>query len=397
MNTQPDFSLLLETARPQLSGHGERLLSGAGSGYSESDWAWLIRQALDHGTAGLLCHHMAALGAASGDMAAACQTYLETCAASFASGLGELRELLDKLEVAGVDAMPIKGPGLACRVYANPELRRFRDLDLLIRPAHRDAALTVLAALGYRGTLEDLPPSRLRDYHEYNGQDILFAPDRTPLEPHWALAPWTFCAGIDVDALFARTVEFEAPGLGRVRGLSPEDTLLVAAVHGSKEEWSRLIWLSDIAAIFAAWPMLDARLALERATACGCRRMLLLAVLLAQRLVGAEVPIHLVEQALADPAIPGLAAHVERNLPLSQGETRDVFRLTRFRWRVRERVADRIRYGLRTLLTPRVPHFRMLALPDRLAFLYPVARIVIDVIILPIWRIWKRIRRVDCP
>lgn len=340
---------------------------------------------------------MSALGAASGDMAVACQAYLEACAASFASGLGELRELLDKLEAAGVDVMPIKGPGFACRVYAHPGLRRFRDLDLLIRPAHRDAALAVLAALGYRGDLEDLPPSRLRDYHDYNGQDILFAPGRIPIEPHWALVPRTFCAGIDVDALFARAVEFEAPGLGRVRGLSPEDTLLVAAVHGSKEEWSRLVWLSDIAAIFAAWPTLDARLALERATACGCRRMLLLAVLLAQRLVGADVPIHLVDQALADPAIPGLVAHIERGLPFSQGETRDVFRLTRFRWCVRERVADRIRYGLRTLLTPRVPHFRILPLPDRLAFLYPVARIVIDAVILPAWRIWKRIKRVDYP
>jgi hypothetical protein len=318
--------------------------------------------------------------------------YLDACAASFASGLEELRHLLDTLEAAGVDAMPIKGPGLACRIYTNPELRRFRDLDLLIRPAHRETALATLAALGYRGDLEDLPPSRLRDYHDYNGQDILFAHDRMPIEPHWALAPWTFGADIDVDALFARAVEFESPGLGRVRGLSPEDTLLFAAVHGSKEEWSRLVWLTDIAAIFAAWPALDSRLTLERATACGCRRMLLLAVLLARDLVGARVPACLADQAHADPAVPDLAAQVKRNVPLSQGETRNIFQLTRFRWRLRERVSDRMRYGLRTLFTPRVPHFRTLVLPDRLAFLYPAVRIIMDAVVLPLWRAWTRLK-----
>jgi hypothetical protein len=395
LSGSPNLSLLLETARPQLSGRGERLLTDALLFFPESDWEWLMRQALDHGTAGLLCQHVLACRAASKaeDMVAACRAYVGACAASFASGLGELRELLDKLAAAGVDAMPIKGPALACRIYGSPELRRFRDLDLLIRPAHREAALAALADLGYRSKLEDLPPSRLRDYHDYNGQDILFAPDRIPIEPHWALVPATFGADVDVDALFARAVEVESPGLGRVRSLSPEDTLLFAALHGSKEEWSRLIWVSDIAAIFLAWPALDARSALECATACGCRRMLLLAVLLARDLVDAGVPECLLEQAAADTALPELAAYVERSLPISRGETRDIFRLTRFRWRVRERVADRMRYAWRTLFIPRVPHFRTLVLPDRLAFLYPGVRVMLDAVVFPLWRAWKRFIR----
>jgi Uncharacterised nucleotidyltransferase len=359
---------------------------------SPADWEALVQQSMAHGTAGLLCSHLLAVAESQlqEDMQAACRSYLDASEQAFNRGLQQLRQMLDALGSAGIDVLPIKGPCLALRAYPQPGLRRFQDLDLLIRPAQRESALQVLQALGYRSEVEDLPASRLREYHEYNGQDILFSPGHFPVEPHWALVPRTLSVDIDVDALFDRAVECNLSVLGRRRCLSPEDTIIFAALHGSKEEWSRLVWLSDLAALFAAWPALDARLTLQRASAFGCRRMLLLAVLLARDRVGANIPAPLMDAALADRAVAGLAAEVRRRLPVADGLTRSVFQLTWFRWRMRERLADRLRYAWRTLFTARVPHFRTVALPDTLAMFYPVVRIGHDAVALPIWKTWKR-------
>ena len=42
-----------------------------------------------------------------------------------------------------------------------------------------------------------------------------------------------------------------------VPNLSPEKTLLVLCMHGSKHAWSRLIWICDVAQLLAACPGLD--------------------------------------------------------------------------------------------------------------------------------------------
>lgn len=320
--------------------------------------------------------------------------FLDAQDTAFAKAERELGIILSAFASDGVDTIPFKGPALARRIYPRPGLRSFRDLDLLVRPRQRDRALAILESLGYRDAVPDLSPNRRRAYHDYNGQDILFALDRLPVEPHWAVAPRTMSADIDVNALFARSIPIDTPGMGAVPGLAPEDALLVAASHGVKEQWARLIWLVDIAHMFAAWPSLDGDAVLDRAAACGCRRMVLLATALAQDPLMATPPPCLAEAARTDPAVAALAAHVRRQLarPGTEAEAPSVFTLTGFRWRARERLSDRLRYGWRTLLTARVPHFRTVPLPEYLAFLYPLVRIGRDALTLPVWRVWLRSR-----
>jgi hypothetical protein len=364
---------------------------------SECHWEELIRQSAGHGTTGLLCDRL--LGDASdflpADLARACLQNLQHCESSLLASLRDLRHVLDVLESAGVDAVPFKGPGLALRVYPKPSLRTFRDLDVLIRPAQRHRALAALLEAGYRrpGEIAGLPPQRLLTFQNYNGQELLFAEGRFPVEPHWALAPRTYSAEIPVEEMMARAVPFEAPGIGRIRGLEPEDMLLVAALHGAKEEWARLVWICDLAAIFHTWPDLNAEVVLKRASQAGCRRMILLAAFLAHDLVSVAPPSLLMEHARADPEVARLATWVKEQLPLRYDHDLSVFHLTAFGWSVRERLRDRLRYAARTILTARVPHFRAVPLPEPIAFLYPAVRIALDALILPVWKEWKRLRR----
>jgi len=344
------FSLLCQTARPALVPADERSLHETLSQLPESAWNDLISQAVIHGTAGLLCDHLLTHSAAAlpAEMRRACSEFLAAGQSAFAHGLQQLGQIVSALRHAGIPAVPFKGPVTALRIYPRPALRQSRDLDLLIAAADRERAFEVLAHCGYRSAVDDLTPGRRRAYLDYNGQDILFAPERYPVEPHWALAPRTFSAELDVPGLIQRAVAVPVRDCS-LPGLSPEDALLVAALHGAKEEWARLIWVADIAAMLLAWPELNTDLLLARARASGCLRVLLLAVLLARDLLGVAAPEPLARRAEADPTADALAKDIAERLPRLRGEAPSVFQLTRFRWRVRERQRDRLRYAARTL------------------------------------------------
>jgi Uncharacterised nucleotidyltransferase len=58
-------------------------------------------------------------------------------------------EAVSSLRDAGYGVLLLKGPSISTWVYDSHEHRPFRDVDLLLDPAHFDAALTLLASLGY--------------------------------------------------------------------------------------------------------------------------------------------------------------------------------------------------------------------------------------------------------
>lgn len=63
-------------------------------------------------------------------------------------------EAFDALEAAGVDALLLKGPALARRLYRPGELRTYYDVDLLASPGDLTAVGSVLSALGYMNISE---------------------------------------------------------------------------------------------------------------------------------------------------------------------------------------------------------------------------------------------------
>lgn len=384
---------LLATARPPAAVDTNRAdLTAILSSFNETDWGMLIEHALAHGTASLLCRHLLDLdpGLVPTEIAVACKTYLTARETTAAEALAQLAEVVDALAAKGIDALPYKGPVLGLQAYDDAALREYHDLDFLIRREHISSTLSVLSELGYRSAaVVGLRARRIADYYRYNGHDIMFARDKLPLEPHWALAPRTFSAELDTGPIFDRaSLVYTAEGR-RFACFAPEDTLLVAAMHGGKEQWSRLIWIADIAALLQAHPALDWTAVLARAAQTGCLRMTLLAAALASEFLNAHLPDHVHAAVGSDREIPPLVEQVRLNL-FSRTKAPSVFTLSRFRWKIRERRADQLRYASRTLLAARIPHFRTLDLPDPLSFLYPAVRIGRDFLVLPVWKVVSR-------
>jgi hypothetical protein len=391
--SQPVQAAILAAARPLDAAPASRAqLVAALEQFDEADWNTLVESALAHGTSSLLCQNLLALDVQflPAELIDACKAYLAGREAATARALTQLAEITDALAANGIDALPYKGPILGLQAYGDPVLRESRDLDFFIRQDDVWNALAVLGRLGYRSdAIVGLRPRRIADYYAYNGHDILFADDKLPIEPHWALAPRTFCDELDNVGIFDRAIFIETAEGRRFPCFAPEDTLLTAATHGGKEQWSRLIWVADVAALLHAHRTFDWTAVLGRAREAGCLRMTLLAAELARNLLDAHLPDQVQSIIKQDRMVAQLVARVRANLCTPTGVP-SVFDLTWFRWHLRERTLDRWRYAVRTLFVARVPHFRNIDLPDRLSFLYPAVCLGHDFVIMPIWRALRR-------
>jgi hypothetical protein len=187
----------------------------------------------------------------------------------------DTRQLVDALASAGVDALLLKGTGLAYTVYDQPHLRPRLDVDLLIRRASLAAAEAVFAAEGWTRPAErDAELSEPQRHYVKTGPGGLLY----HLDVHWKIAnPRVVADTVDFDALHARAVA--APPLGRSAWtLAPADALLVACIHrvAHHADAIDLLWLWDIHLLVARLSA-DERVqfvtAARRAAVCGiCAR-----------------------------------------------------------------------------------------------------------------------------
>ncbi len=349
------------------------------------DWASLVRIAHAHGVSGLLCHSLIALneGEAPGEMRTAARELLERRRAANRESLGQLLRILAHLRDAGIPAIPFKGPILALTAYGDLALRSFNDLDFLIRPGQIDACMRSLAELGYRQRGR-MTPRQWRAFYAYAGQDILFGPG-APLEPHWAVAPSTLAVALDYDGLWQRATLRALAGES-VPCFAPEDELIILATHGYKEQWRALKWVADVAEFVRCHPALDWDAVLARATAQGARRIVTLALALAQALLALGLCDEAVRAMRGEPSAVMLGHGLAARFFVARERPDTIYRLSRFHWGLRENLGDRLRYAARTLTQPREPHFASIAIPDRLFFLYTPYKIAHDYVALPIWR-----------
>jgi hypothetical protein len=372
---------------------------------SAPDWTDVVRKALHHGVAGLLCRALRRLPDADvpRDVIEAAQDFQLRAVADGAERVDETLDVLEALAADGVSALAFKGVALAMLAHADPCVRPSKDIDVLVPRGDMARAVASLGALGYR--LGERFSDRIMDacFTTY-GQEIVFAQGRLPVEPHWTFAPSPFAIDLDLDGMWRRAITIDIAGR-QVRTLSIEDTLLVACLHGAKEKWWRLLWVADIAALVHRHPAIDWAAVEHRAARAGMVRILRLGLGLAHALFSTRLPGDLTRAIERDAATQRLIEASRRRLASDAHGPEPIFRVTRYHWNARERIRDRVRYVWRTITTPHCTHYRMVALPDALAFGYVPIKIVHDYLLLPLWqlgrgRLWRRARTpipVDAP
>jgi hypothetical protein len=149
---------------------------------------------------------------------------------------GEMARLARLFEAEGIPLLAYKGPALAQQAFGDIALRRFVDLDVIVR--HKDArrAGELLQTLGY------VKPEGLTESHEQfllrRQHNLAYTRDGGLMivELHWDVAPAHFAAVAVGEGVWERAVTVKLFGT-EVRCPTPEDLLLALAVHGTKHLW----------------------------------------------------------------------------------------------------------------------------------------------------------------
>jgi putative nucleotidyltransferase-like protein len=286
--------------------------------------------------------------------------------------LGELERVLRSFADDGVTAIPYKGPALAIAGYGDLSLRRFVDLDVIVRRDDVERAIGTLTRLGYRCDPVVSPTQQaflIRTQH-----DLAFKREegRLIVELHWEVAPRLFAAELAAENLWRRATR-RSMGEGEMLVLAPEDMLLALCVHGSKHLWERLAWVCDIAEWLAAHPQLRWPELLAHAERTGQQRMLFVGLHLAAELLDAPLPEPVASAVRADRAIPRLAAQAGEVMFRQPPRPPGMISSLRFNLLARRAWAVKWNY-LRHLLTPTDADVRAIRAPRYLQFVYYLAR-----------------------
>jgi hypothetical protein len=364
---RPEDELLVCSARANLgserAGRMEALLGEA------LDWDYLIRTATRHAMKPLLYWTLdrtcpEAVPQAQLDQlrdffqSNSYQNLLQTRA---------LLEALQQLDTQGITAVPYKGPVLAQRAYGNLSLRHFRDLDILVRKQDVLAASDVLVSLGYRPKLE-LPKNP--DAPGWRSGQFDFVRE-VLVELHWDIAPTSFSFPLDPEHLWAH-LQPASLGGSELQTLSPEDLLLLLCVHGAKHRWERLAWICDVANLVQVQKEMDWEKTMGQARVFGLERMLLLGLVLAGDLLGAQLPDEVRHEIEARPDLRHIAAQIGHWLFLEGGPSE--FAKAFFHLRAVDRWGDRLRYGLGRITATSRADREAVSVPRRLSFLYYLFR-----------------------
>lgn len=284
----------------------------------------------------------------------------------------ELLRMLTSLSEASVEAVPFKGPALALFAYDDLALRRFVDLDIIVRKEDVFKAKDVLLDLGYAvsGALSsDQEALLLRTQHsvqfELEGRRIL-------AELHTEVASHLFASSVSANDLWSQLITLKLNDL-EVRSLSAEDLLFSLSVHGSRHLWERLSWICDVAELISRHDV-DWMSLMSRAARTDCQRMFYLGPFLAQVLLETDLP-HAVRSKLEnDSRLKTLAKEIRERLfngpehiPATAGQ------IFRYNVKLRKSWRARARYLVHAL-RPTDGDVGALSLPKQLNFAYYLIR-----------------------
>ena len=387
----PELRLLLACARAHPSQEDEtairRLLADG------ADWTLFAQKAIGHGLAGLAGHTLARLvpDMVPDDILNAFRALIDQTRKNNQVHLDELGRLIELLAAAGVSTIPFKGPVLAAQAFGDLGLREFRDLDFLVHHGDQAQTITTLCSLGYERQGK-LTAAQFDLIHRLQGQEIMFKPDMGAVEPHTRFTSLKMALGIDYEGLWRRARPEKIFGREMLT-LAPEDTLIILAIHGGKELWWDIKWACDVADFIASHPQLDWNGAVARARAQGCYRMLLVAVALARNYLGTRVPDSVIRAETRDPVVGQITERIVARWEADDpGGPPSNKTLSMDRLRLHDGAIRQADYVVRTLILPGPQHVPLVALPRPLNFAYIPIGLGHDLVALPLYRAYEKLR-----
>lgn len=352
---------------------------------SATEWPLILRAAEHHRIAPLMYRNLSRY--AADETSPQIRQQLRESALAYTQRnlflLQRLTWLLDLLDRHQIRAIPFKGPTLALGAYGDLSLRPCGDLDLLLAPEDLVRAKDLLVA----ETFEPLFPTSSRRESAYlaslTGEELLEylkwqreyhlirRSDGLNIDLHCGIVPGSFAIGLEHDVFFGDMQTVKLAGR-EMPQLSPESMLLVLCANGTKDYWSELDRVADVAAVITKNADLNWQSVLDRAEQLSIRRALLLALELSRPLLNEPLPSRVLREIESDRAIPTLTAKIRRRWLNCDGRRASADSLL-FHLQIRDRWSDRFRYFSHQFV-PTVGDRAAAPLPHALSFLHYVIR-----------------------
>ncbi len=260
----------------------------------------------------------------------------------------ELFRVLDQFASAGIGALVVKGPVLAVRAYADPAMRSYGDLDLLVRPRDIRRATELMMAAGYHTAV----PLAAIDAGRIPGQYLFSRVDSKLLvELHNDLTLRYFPRRLPLETWFERQAYVRLDPR-EVPALSVEDELALICVHGAKHLWERLMWIADVAALVSRQANLDWERAAASAQEVGAERMLHTGLQLTVTLLKLRLPDHVLKKVKSDKVAANLTGQILNWLPAAGYAPPGLFERAAFRIRMHGGLVSSPAYLMRLMFSP---------------------------------------------
>jgi hypothetical protein len=262
-------------------------------------------------------------------------------------------------------AVPYKGPLLAAQAYGNLAMRQFTDLDFAIRQIDLPRAAAILETNGFKAVYGVTPKEEgTRPTHsEYQ---FVRSAGNVIVEMQTEITLRYFPRKLEFGALEKRLAGISIGG-GEILSFSPEDTLILLSVHGTKHFWERLMWIADISELSQAAPGIDWDEAFSRAKEMGVSRPVNLALYLAHRMLEAPLPERVFAKVFADDAARKLGDGICEQFSMSAHAQLPVFARFRFRVASRDSLWAGLRFGMRLATSPTEPDRADAPLPEKIS------------------------------
>lgn len=223
----------------------------------------------------------------------------------------ELFRILGEFERAGIESLLVKGPVVSLLAYGDPAVRSYVDLDLIVRHASILPATQIICGSGFESDV----PEQAISAGKIPGEYLFTRPDTEQMvELHTEKTFRYYPRAMRIEDLFSRRRRVPLEGR-EVSALSLEDEFVLNCIHGAKHFWERLMWPADVAAMVVRHPEISWEHALQAARDVGAERMLRVALLLGEHLLGVPVPPAMAASTHADGTAKELVQQIEGWLP----------------------------------------------------------------------------------
>lgn len=296
------------------------------------DWDLVLELAEGHRVLGLLAARLKETGFAAvpPDANEKLQSRMRAQHLFSLSMMAELFRILEQFEKADIGALLVKGPLVSLLAYGDSAIRSYVDIDLLVRDEVILRASEIMTSLGFEA---DVPEAAIRAGKIPGEYLFSRSGTRQIIELHTEKTFRYYPRPMRVEDLFTRKRLVLLDGK-QIPALSLEDEFVLNCIHGAKHFWERLMWPADVAAIAVRHAELNWRRAQQAAADVGAERMLRVALLLCESLLGVPAPAEMAEAVKTDKTARELVRQIERWAPYAGYLSPPLWRRAMFRWKM---------------------------------------------------------------